>query len=143
MIVRYLERGASRSHAERGKKSGFSQLGPGKAAPLRRMGMGKWPVYYSPKREMTEGRSLQMFTAIGKVVGKSVCAYTLLPAFTPFRRDAEYPQCKTPFILPLVGELPLHSRFQHWGAPFRTGHFEITEDDFLSIGDAMEVGLNG
>lgn len=143
MIVRYWSGGASCSHAERGKESGFAQLCPGKAAPLRRMGMGEWPVYYSPKTEMTEGRPLQMFTAIGKGVGKSVCEYPLVPALTPFRRDVEYPQCKTPFILSLIGKLPLHSRLQHWGAPFRIGHFEITEDDFLLIGDAMEVGLNG
>lgn len=77
------------------------------------MGMGEWPVYYSPKTEMAEGRPLQMFTAIGKGVGNSVCEDPLVPAFTPFLCDVEHLKCKTVHILSFIGKLSLHSRLQH------------------------------
>ncbi len=84
MKVRYWIGVASWAHMKRGRAEGFSQLCHGKAAPLRRMSVGDWLVYYSPKTEINGGEPLQMFTAIGRIVGENVYQYPCLPTFSLF-----------------------------------------------------------
>ena len=57
----------SRDHVQRGVEGGFTQAGHGKASGLRRLGVGDWLAFYSPKTSLREGEPLQAFTAIGRV----------------------------------------------------------------------------
>lgn len=131
----------SLSHVKRGVAGGFAQLCHGKAAPLRRMNVGDWLVYYSPKTDMTDGDPLQSFTAIGQVVGKEVYEYRMSPDFVPFRRDIDYQECRPAPIHPLIPKLSFIKDPQRWGYPFRNGHIQMTEQDFLIIARAMGVDV--
>jgi hypothetical protein len=129
-------------HVKRGVAGGFAQLCHGKAAPLRKMGVGDWLVYYSPKTDMNDGEPLQMFTAIGRVQGASVYEYQMSPDFVPFRRDISYFKCKPAAIQPLIPKLSFIHDPKRWGYPFRTGHIEMTRCDFELIAKAMEVDVD-
>lgn len=132
----------SLSHVRRGGAGGFAQLCHGKAAPLRRMGVGDWLIYYSPKTDMADGQPLQMFTAIGKVIGDRVYEHALAPDFILFRRDIAYQKCKPTAIQPLLAKLSFIQDLKHWGYPFRAGHIEITERDCRLIARAMGVRID-
>ena len=45
---------ASREHVHLGIAGGFSQLCHGNAYPLKRMAVGDWLIYYSPKERFGE-----------------------------------------------------------------------------------------
>ncbi len=141
LMTRYWIGVVSKSHVDRGVAGGFAQLCHGKAAPLKKMDIGDWFVYYSPKTDMTNGQPLQMFTAIGKIVGESVYQYEMAPDFVPFRRDIQYFKCTPALILPLIPMLSFIKDPKHWGYPFRIGHVEITKADFELIAQAMGVSI--
>src|SRR5262249_6246371 len=64
----------SRAHVRRGVAGGFAQLSHGKRAPLARMNVGDWLVYYSPRTDFPDGAPLRAFTALGRIVGQDVYA---------------------------------------------------------------------
>ena len=132
----------SRSHVLRGVDGGFAQLCHGKANPLRRMGVGDWLVYYSPKTDMSAGAPLQKFTAIGRVVGEAAYQFQMSEDFIPYRRDIGYVPCEEASIHPLIGELSFIKDPKHWGYSFRFGHFKITEQDFLLSANAMKAEVD-
>jgi hypothetical protein len=80
----------SREHVRRGVAGGFAQIGHGKAAPLRRMAIGDWLIYYSPVETLAEGVPCRRFTAIGQVRGASVYQVDMGGGFMPYRRDVDY-----------------------------------------------------
>ncbi|GMK40633.1 UPF0310 protein YdcG [Paenibacillus sp. CCS19] len=133
----------SASHVERGVAGGFAQVCHGKAAPLRRMKPGDWLIYYSPRTDMDQGEPLQAFTAIGQVEDGRVYEYRMSESFVPFRCDIRYTRCKQTSIHGLLGHLSFTRDNRNWGYRFRTGHFEITEADFLTIAQAMTGGQHG
>lgn len=142
MNSRYWIGVVSLSHVQRGVEGGFAQLCHGKAAPLKRMNVGDWLVYYSPKTDMANGEPLQVFSAIGKVIGASVYEHAMSLDFVPFRRDIAYLKCKAAPIQPLIQKLSFIKDPKHWGYPFRAGHFEMTQQDWVLIASAMEVSIN-
>lgn len=141
-MIRYWIGVVSLSHVQPGVAGGFAQLGHGKAAPLRRMQVGDWLVYYSPKTDMTGGEPLQMFTAMGKVTGESVYEHRMGPDFVPFRRDVSYVKCKPAAIAPLIPKLSFIKDPKRWVYPLRTGHIEMTKNDWQLIVRAMEAHVS-
>ncbi|MFB9326645.1 EVE domain-containing protein [Paenibacillus aurantiacus] len=127
----------SASHVSRGVAGGFAQLCHGKAAPLRRMRAGDWLIYYSPRTDMRDGEPLQAFTAIGQVMDDRVYEYQMSESFIPFRRNIRYTDCKATKISSLLEQLSFTRGERNWGYKFRFGHFEISEQDFRVIADAM------
>ena len=141
-MIKYWIGVVSLSHVLRGVQGGFAQLGHGKEAPLRRMSMGDWLVYYSPKTDMDDGEPLQQFTAIGQIVGDSVYEHRMRPDFVPFRRDLKYLKCKPAAIAPLISDLSFIKYPKRRGFPFRRGHFAMSEQDFRLIARAMAARVN-
>ena len=92
---------------------------------------------------MTDGEPLQMFTAIGRVVGETVYEHAMSPGFVPFRRDVEYLKCKPAAIAPLIPKLSFIKDPARWGYPFRTGHIEMSENDWRLIAAAMGARVDG
>ncbi|MNQ74194.1 hypothetical protein D3C85_889480 [compost metagenome] len=133
----------SASHVSRGVEGGFAQLCHGKAAPLKRMKAGDWLIYYSPRTDMRDGEPLQAFTAIGQVRDDRVYEYRMSDSFIPFRRNIRYNDCKETKISSLLGQLSFTSGEKNWGYRFRFGHFEISEQDFRVIADAMLNSAEG
>jgi hypothetical protein len=127
----------SASHVQRAVQGGFVQLCHGKAEPLRRMCPGDWLIYYSPRTDMSKGKSLKSFTAIGQVADDSVYEYRMSESFVPFRRDINYVLCREVKITDLLEELTFTRGNRNWGYNFRYGHFEIGIEDFLTIAGSM------
>ncbi|MFC4303707.1 EVE domain-containing protein [Cohnella boryungensis] len=126
-------------HVQLGVRGGFAQMCHGKSAPLRRMQPGDWLVYYSPRTEMGGGEPMQAFTAVGRVADDCVYEYAMSATFVPFRRNIEYVPCREARIVDLLDRLCITRGKRNWGYPFRTGHFEIGREDFLTIAEAMHA----
>ena len=142
MSTRYWLGVVSHSHVLRGVAGGFAQVCHGKAAPLRKMAVGDWFVYYSPKTDMRDGAPLQQFTAAGQVVGECTYAFAMTPDFVPFRRDIAYHPSQPASILPLIPHLSFIHDPKRWGYPLRTGHVEMSAQDFALIAHAMSLQID-
>lgn len=127
----------SKDHVKKGAKEGFSQLCHGKSQPLKRMNIGDWIIYYSPKEIFQENTPCQKFTAIGKVIGSEVYAFEMHPGFIPFRRDINFVETSEVNIRPLIEKLSFIKNKKSWGYPFRYGHIEIGKEDFELIAKEM------
>jgi hypothetical protein len=136
-IRRYWIGVVSASHVFRGVEGGFAQLCHGKATPLKRMQAGDWLIYYSPRTDRQNGELLQAFTAIGQVQDDKVYEYRMSESFVPFRRNIRYTNSKETKISSLLEHLSFTRGVNNWGYRFRFGHFEISEQDFQIIADAM------
>lgn len=132
----------SRSHVQRGIEGGFVQLNHGKAAPLRRMAVGDWFVFYSPRTDYPAGEPLQAFTALGRITGDTIYQIEMAPDFIPFRRDVTFLPSQPAPIAPMLDALSFIHNPQHWGYVFRTGHFSVPETDFRRIAAAMGVDID-
>ena len=103
--MRYWIGVASKNHVSRGVADGFCQLCHGKAQPLKRMSVGDWIVYYSPKEIFEKSTPCQKFTAIGEVVGTEVYPFEMSPGFIPHRRDIRFLKSEDVPIRPLLDQL--------------------------------------
>ena len=135
--MRYWIGVASKEHVMGGVAGGFCQLSHGKAQPLKRMAVGDWIIYYSPKEKFKEAEACQQFTAIGEVTGKEAYQVEMSPGFTPYRRDIRYLEAKDAPIRPLLDKLSFIKDKSKWGYAFRFGHLEISKADFELIATEM------
>jgi predicted RNA-binding protein len=135
--MRYWIGVASREHVSRGVAGGFCQLCHGKAQPLKRMSVGDWIIYYSPKELFEEPTPCQKFTAIGSVVGAEVYSFEMFPGFAPYRRNIRFLNAKDVSIKPLLERLSFIKDKSKWGYAFRFGHIEIPKADFELIASEM------
>lgn len=135
--MRYWIGVASKDHVARGVAGGFCQLCHGKSQALKRMGVGDWIIYYSPK-DSFEGKDVcQQFTAIGRVIGDKVYSFEMAPDFIPFRRDIDFFPAQSIEIRPLIQKLMFIKDKSRWGYMFRFGHIEISKQDFDLIAREM------
>src|ERR1700675_825521 len=81
---------ASREHVLASVRGAFCQLNHGKEAPVRRLQMGDSIVFYSPRERMQGGKSLQAFTAAGRILDDVPYQVEQSKDFRPFRRKTEY-----------------------------------------------------
>lgn len=128
---------ASKEHVKLGVAGGFSQLCHGKAQPLKRMAVGDWLIYYSPKERFGGDASCQQFTAIGEVAGSEVYPFEMFPGFVPYRRDIRFLEARDVPIRPLIARLSFIQDKIRWGYAFRYGHLQIPQQDFELIAEAM------
>jgi len=135
--VRYWIGVASRDHVSRGVAGGFCQLCHGKEQPLKRMSVGDWIIYYSPKEFFEKKMPCQKFTAIGEVIGAGVYSFEMFPGFIPHRRDIRFLEANYIPIRPLLEQLTFIRDKNKWGYVFRFGHLEIPESDFKLIASNM------
>jgi EVE domain len=117
------------------------QVSHGKAAPLRRIHLGDWVVYYSPTEVLRGKDRLQSFTAIGTVKDGAPYQADMGGGFRPFRRDVNWRTAQEKPIKPLLGCLQLTTVKRNWGFQLRFGLFEISEHDMAMIATAMGVVL--
>ncbi|TIU26222.1 MAG: EVE domain-containing protein [Mesorhizobium sp.] len=132
---------ASAEHVRIGRQGGFMQVNHGKAAPLRRIKPGDGIVYYSPSTVLGEKDGLQSFTALGTVREGEVYQGIMGGGFTPARRDVDWSDAKEAPIKPLLDRLDFTAGRPNWGYQLRFGLFEIGEQDFRLIGEAMDAIL--
>lgn len=137
MTTRFWIGVASREHVRLGVAGGFSQLCHGKAHPLKRMAVGDWLIYYSPKERFEANAPCQKFTAIGKVVGHEVYPFEMFPGFVPYRRNIDFLEADDAPIRSLIDQLSFIKDKNRWGYAFRFGHLEIQRADFEIISTGM------
>jgi hypothetical protein len=119
---------------------GFAQLGHGKRAPLARMSVGDWLVYYSPRTDFPDGAPLRAFTALGRVVGEQPYTFDMGGGFVPYRRDVAYAKgVREVPMAELAAQLGFVKRHASWGVLARRGHFEIAMADLQRIATAMNA----
>ncbi|MBU6993518.1 EVE domain-containing protein [Ferrovum myxofaciens] len=136
-MTRYWIGVASKEHVSLGVAGGFSQLCHGKALPLKRMAVGDWLIYYSPREQFDGTVPCQKFTAIGKVVGDKVYPFEMFPGFVPYRRDIHFMEATDTPVRPLLEQLSFIKDKSRWGYAFRFGHLEIPKADFELIVTGM------
>ncbi|QKE40003.1 MAG: EVE domain-containing protein [Ferrovum myxofaciens] len=136
-MKRYWIGVASKEHVSAGVAGGFSQLCHGKALPLKRMAVGDWLIYYSPREQFDGTVPCQKFTAIGKVVGDKVYPFEMFPGFVPYRRDIHFMEATDTPVRPLLEQLSFIKDKSRWGYAFRFGHLEIPKADFELIVTGM------
>ena len=135
--MRYWVGVASKDHVRRGVAGGFCQLCHGKAQPLKRMAVGDWIVYYSPKEAFEGTAPCQKFTAIGEVIGPDVYPFEMFPGFIPHRRDIRFLEANDTPIRPILENLSFIKNQSKWGYAFRFGHLEMSKADFELIATHM------
>jgi DNA-binding MarR family transcriptional regulator/predicted RNA-binding protein len=129
----------SRDHVQLSVEGGFTQAGHGKASGLKRLKADDWLIYYSPKTSLQDGELVQAFTAIGRVVDEELYQVEQAPGFTPWRRNIEFVRSTEAPIRPLIDQLSFIKNKHRWGYIFRTGLFNIPQEDFAVISHAMAV----
>jgi hypothetical protein len=131
---------ASKDHLQHGLSGGFIQANHGRAAPLKRMHLNDWVVFYSPKLVYDKPEKYQHFTAIGRVGDEIIYQHDMGGGFIPFRRNVNFLPARDVSILPLINDLAFIKDKTHWGGPFRFGILQIQEQDFQLIARLMVVG---
>jgi predicted RNA-binding protein len=127
----------SRDHVMRGVEGGFTQANHGKPTTLKRLKKDDWIIFYSPKTSYKDGEVLQAFTAVGQVKDEELYQVQMAPNFVPWRRNVEFKKCKQVPIKPLIDGLSFIKDKNYWGYMFRFGLFQIPEEDFEQIKNAM------
>lgn len=104
---------------------------------MRRLSEDDGVVYYSPRESMNAGASIRAFTAIGRIKAGDAYRADQSDCFRPWRRDVAYLPAKDALIAPLLDRLSFSAHNANWGWLMRKGFFEITQDDFGVISNAM------
>ena len=127
-----LEQGASKDHASRGVAEGFCHLCHGKAQPLKRMAVGGWIIYFSPKDTFKGSVPCQQFTTIDEdeVVGADDYHLAIFPEFIPYRRVIRFFPAGTVPICPLIDKPAFIKDKNKWGYVCRFGQLEISKTGF-------------
>ena len=84
--MKYWVNTVSKNHIMIGVEGGFTQADHGKDTRLKKLNLGDYIVFYSPRSEIMEGEILQSFTAIGRIVDKIPYRVKMKPGFEPWRR---------------------------------------------------------
>ena len=139
--MKYWINTVSKDHLMRGIEGGFTQANHGSPYNLKRMSRGDFILFYSPKTKFKDGKPLQNFTAVGRCIDDKPYQAEMSPDFHPWRRKIEFVKCTEAPIKNLINNLNFIQDKKKWGFPFRRGMFEIPEEDFLKITNAMGAEL--
>lgn len=138
-MTRYWVGVASLDHVRAAVDGGFCQLNHGKAVPLKRIARGDRILYYSPREVMKAGKPIKAFTAIGNIIDDEPYQAIQSERFKPFRRQVNYFKAKNAEIHPLLDTLSFSRGGRAWGQVLRRGFFEVEEDDYDVIAEAMAL----
>lgn len=136
--MKYWINTISKDHVMVGKQEGFVQAGHGKDAPVKKLQQGDRMIFYSPKTSLQDGKPVRAFTAIAKIKDDNIYRVVVNENFQPYRRNAEYENCREVPIKPLIEQLDFITNKKHWGFKFRSGLFEINQHDFELIYGLMK-----
>ncbi len=136
--IKYFLICASKDHVLKGVEGGFAQAGHGRKDLMSKPSKGDWIVYYSSKDKFENGKPLQTFTAIGKIIDDEPYQPNTHSEFKPYRRDVKYNKSKEAEIRPLIEKLNFIKNKKRWGFYLISGFREISKDDFEIIQQAMK-----
>ena len=122
-------------------KGSFTQANHGKSTRLKRLNKGDLLVFYSPKTAFKNGDTLQAFTALGEITDEKPYQVEITPNFHPWRRKMRFLNSEKAPVRPLIDELNFITNKEKWGFPFSRGLFEIEQEDFGHIAEAMNADI--
>lgn len=137
-MTKYFLICASRNHVLKGVEGGFAQAGHGRKDFMSKPSKGDWIVFYSSKDNFENGRPLQKFTTIGKVIDEETYQPNANENFKPYRRNVEFKKVKETEIRPLLEQLTFIKNKKSWGFYLISGFREISKEDFNVIKSAMK-----
>ncbi len=136
-MTKYFLICASRDHVLKGVAGGFAQAGHGRKDLMSKPSNGDWIVFYSAKDNFENGKPLQKFTAIGKVVDEEPYQPDASGNFKPYRRAVIFKKAEETEIRPLLEQLSFIKNKKSWGFYLISGFREISKEDFEVIQSAM------
>lgn len=92
--MKYWINTISQDHVIVGKREGFVQAGHGKETPLKKLQPGDYIIFYSSKTSLKNGKPVQSFTVVAKIVDRDPERVVINHRFQPYRRDASYENCR-------------------------------------------------
>ena len=131
----------SLDHVQAGVEGGFTQADHGKSSRLKRLNKDDLLVFYSPKTAFKNGDSLRAFTALGEITDDEPYQVEMKPDFHPWRRKMHFLETEEAPVRPLIEELDFITNKEKWGFPFSRGLFEVEEEDFKRIAEAMNADV--
>jgi predicted RNA-binding protein len=137
-MTKYFLICASRDHVLKGVGGGFAQAGHGRKDFISKPLKGDWVVFYSSKDKFENGRPLQKFTAIGKVVDEEPYQPTASGSLKPYRRHVLFKDSHEADIRPLLEHLSFINNKKKWGFYLISGFREISKEDFEVIEHTMK-----
>lgn len=129
----------SKSHVSKGINGGFACVCHGKKGPISRLKQGDWLIYYSPTNTYPNGKKCQEFTGIGRVISGQVHEIDLGMEFTPHGIDMEYLLSITPVSVHELKKELSFTQSRSWGMLLRSGLFQISDEDFNIIKNALQT----
>lgn len=111
--MKYWINTVSKDHVMVGKEAGFIQAGHGKKTSVEKIQADDYMIFYSPKASLQNGKPVQAFTAVAKIIGKDVYQAVVNENFQPYRQDAEYEKCQEVSIKPLIEQLKFITNKKH------------------------------
>jgi hypothetical protein len=123
-----------------GIAGGFQQADHDGRSRLARLQAGDRIVFYSPRSDHPDGRSVRQFTAWGVVAEGEPYQVALAPGHSVWRRPVSFEPCLPVDVHTLLDRLGFIPNPRYWGMPFRRGLFTIPSADFEVIVAAMGAG---
>ncbi len=137
-MTKYFLICASRDHVLKGVEGGFAQAGHGRKDLISKLSKGDRIVFYSSKDKFENGKPLQKFTALGKVIDEDPYQANATGDFKPYRRNVEFKNVAETDIRPLLEELTFIKNKKKWGFYLISGFREISKEDFNVINNKMK-----
>jgi predicted RNA-binding protein len=137
-MTKYFLICASKDHVLKGVEGGFAQAGHGRKDLISKPSKGVWVVFYSSKDIFEDGKSLQKFTAIGKIVDEEPYQPNASANFKSYRRNVEFKKVQETEIRPLLEHLSFIKNKKKWGFYLISGFREISKEDYNVIKSAMK-----
>ncbi len=137
-MTKYFLICTSKDHVLKGVEGGFAQAGHGRKDFISKPSKGDWLIFYSSKDIFENGKPLQKFTAIGKVVDEEPYQPNASGNFKPYRRNVEFKKVQETEIRPLLEHLTFIKNKKKWGFYLISGFREISKEDFNVIKSAMK-----
>ncbi len=110
-MTKYFLICASRDHVLKGVEGDFAQAGHGRKDLISKLSKGDRIVFYSSKDKFENGKPLQKFTALGKVIDEDPYQANTTGDFKPYRRNVEFKNVEETEIRSLLEQLTFYSRF--------------------------------
>lgn len=137
MPVRYWIGVVGLDHAEYAVKTGICAFSKGSKAAIEKLSEGDRFAYYSPKTGFMSGAAVQQFSALGTIIDPTPAEHNW-DGHDIFVAKAAYAKITAASVRPMLEALSFVTNPTKWGMAFRRGQFEISEQDFTLIEDALK-----
>ncbi len=138
MANRYWIGVIAADHASVAVAEGVCAFSHGKESAVAKLSSGDRFAFYSPKSGVSDGETVQAFTALGTVTaGVPYEKSWAGTEYTAWVRDAAYDEVTRTPIKPMLEDLSFITNPRYWGMAFRRSLFEVNATDFVKIEKAM------